>query len=104
MMAPLTRLPKIGFLKLIGCDVVFWREGYAEIEAGAEHANRDGIAHGGVLASLVDVACAAADSFDPNPETRRPVMTLAMTTTFFRAKRAHGLDSDAEPQVGGTFR
>ena len=44
-----------GYARLVGYRLVRWEPDYAEVilELGSQHANRTGVAHGGVLATLL---------------------------------------------------
>ncbi|MCS6892609.1 MAG: PaaI family thioesterase [Rhodovarius sp.] len=72
------------FHELIGIRVTDWREGYARIECrlGPQHANRSGIAHGGVMLSLLDQAGAFAGLFCDVPGHRRAAVTLDLDCRF----------------------
>lgn len=48
----------------------------------SEHLNLGGTVHGGVLATLIDVAGACAGTFSADPYAVRKALTLSMTTTF----------------------
>ncbi len=50
------------FHDLLGIELLEWREDFARVgvESGSRHANRSGIAHGGVMLALIDQAAAYA--------------------------------------------
>lgn len=79
-----------GFRTLIGYRTKVWREGYGEVELeiGPQHMNSIGVVHGGVHASLLDVALGHAVSFCPVPERTRYSTTVSLTTTFLRGATA----------------
>ena len=76
-----------GFRTLLGYRTKVWREGYGEIELeiGPQHMNSIGIVHGGVYASLLDVALGHAVSFCPVPGRTRYSTTVSLTTSFLAA-------------------
>lgn len=53
-----------------------------ELKLKPQHLNRAGIMHGGVISSLLDVVCAEAGLFCPDPERIRMAITLSLTITF----------------------
>jgi len=72
------------FRDLIGYYPRVWRENYVEMLLKLEerHRNRSGIAHGGVVATMVDVAGGFAGCFCPHPGRVRRASTLSLTTQF----------------------
>jgi len=69
---------------LLGMHVVHWEDGLARIECRLvpAHANRGGIAHGGVMLSMLDQASAFAGLFCPHPGRRRSAVTLDLDCRF----------------------
>ena len=53
------------YLEFLGFRLITWKEGYAKLEmpVRAEHRNTVGYLHGGVIASLLDIAGAVAGSY-----------------------------------------
>ena len=53
------------YLEFLGFRLVAWKDGYTKIEmpVRAEHRNTVGYLHGGVIASLLDIAGAVAGSY-----------------------------------------
>jgi len=53
------------YLEFLGFKLVAWKEGYTKIEmpVRGEHRNTVGYLHGGVIASLLDIAGAVAGSY-----------------------------------------
>jgi uncharacterized protein (TIGR00369 family) len=53
------------YLEFLGFKLIAWKEGYTKIEmpVRAEHRNTVGYLHGGVIASLLDIAGAVAGSY-----------------------------------------
>ena len=119
-----------GFADLLGYRLTAWREGYAEITLtlAAEHMNRSGVMHGGVLTTMIDAACGYAGCYSAEPDPPRRAFTLSLETQFLAAaeigstltvtaektgggrqiffSRAQALDQDGRliGQGSGTFR
>jgi uncharacterized protein (TIGR00369 family) len=65
----------IPFVELIGCELQFYDDGQSEITLDVRedaHTNSFGVAHGGVLMTLLDVAMAHAA-----PENTKLMVALA---------------------------
>lgn len=79
-----TRKFSHGFPALLGFEFLEWEEGRAVLglEVTDRHLNLAGLIHGGVLATLLDVAGACAGTWCPYPDRIRKAITLSMTTTF----------------------
>lgn len=73
-----------GFPALLGLEFLEWEEGRVVVgmQVDDRHLNLGGRVHGGVLATLLDVAGACAGTFCPYPDRIRKALTLSMTTTF----------------------
>lgn len=73
-----------GFADMLGFRQVQWEEGRAvlELELRPYHLNLAGVIHGGVLMSLLDIVCAQAGLYHPDPSQIRRAVTLSLTTTF----------------------
>jgi uncharacterized protein (TIGR00369 family) len=59
--------------------------------------------HGGVLTTLVDVACGSCLTWSPAPGQSRRVVTLSLTTTFIGRAR-HGVIRSIGRKKGGGNR
>jgi uncharacterized protein (TIGR00369 family) len=79
-----TQRRRSGFRTHLGYRTRAWREGYGEVEltVGPQHLNPLGIVHGGVYASLLDMAMGAAVCFCATPGNARYASTVSLTTTF----------------------
>jgi uncharacterized protein (TIGR00369 family) len=90
-----------GYARLIGYRLTRWEPDFAEIalELGRQHENRGGIAHGGVLATLIDTACGFAGCWAPEGESRAAV-TLSLTTQFLAPAKSGRLIATGR-RVGG---
>ena len=58
------------YLEFLGFKLITWKEGYTKLEmpVRGEHRNTVGYLHGGVIASLLDIAGAVAGSFGVSEE------------------------------------
>lgn len=91
------------FNDLIGFKIAQWREDYVELELELQpkHLNRSGIIHGGVLATLVDVAGGYAGCFCPVPGNLRRALTLSVTTNFTGQAKDGTIRIVGQKRVGG---
>jgi len=78
-----------GFRQLVGYRTKAWREGYGEVELviGPQHLNSVGIVHGGIYASLLDVALGHAVAYCTVPGNFRFSTTVTLTTSFLRGAK-----------------
>ncbi len=92
-----------GFQELMGYRLTNWREDLAilELPLGAQHLNRSGVIHGGVLMSLLDTACGYAGCFCPQPGRVRRAMTLSLTTNFVAQVKGGILTASGRKRPGG---
>jgi uncharacterized protein (TIGR00369 family) len=79
----------IPFVELIGCELQFYEAGQAEITLDLRedrHTNSFGVAHGGLLMTMLDVAMAhAARSLHKHlPDGGPGLVTIEMKTSFMR--------------------
>lgn len=73
-----------GFRKMLGIRFVGTEDDTVVLEMtiGPEHLNVDGVLHGGVLLTLVDIACGLAVCHVPDRGGVRNAVTLSLTTSF----------------------
>lgn len=92
-----------GFFNHLGLRLVQWEEDLAvlELELGPEHLNRGKVLHGGVLTSMIDIACGFAGCFCPDPERIRKAVTLSLTTSFTGQTSAGTIRAIGRKRVGG---
>ena len=86
-----------GYRQLIGYRTKAWREGYGEVEliVGPQHLNSVGIVHGGVYASMLDVAMGHAVSYCTVPGNFRFSTTVSLAMNFIKAARGSVLTNFA---------
>ncbi len=79
-----------GYRHLIGYRIKVWREGYGVVELviGSQHLNSVGIVHGGVYASLLDVALGHAVAYCTVPGNFRFSTTVTLTTSLLKGAKA----------------
>ena len=71
------------FKDLIGYELTAWGQDTAAVALSVErHMNRSGVAHGGVVATLIDTACGFAGCYRAPPAAPRRALTLALHTQF----------------------
>ena len=76
------------YLEFLGFRVIGWKEGFARLEmpVRAEHRNTIGYLHGGVIASLLDVAGALAGSYGRSRESVS--VTVNLNTNYMSPCRS----------------
>ncbi len=72
------------FLELIGARLAEWRDGYSEfhLPIRAELLNRQGVLQGGVLSTMLDVACGYAGLYTPPSHEPSHGHTVSLTVNF----------------------
>jgi uncharacterized protein (TIGR00369 family) len=73
-----------GFNHRNGIMILDWQDGLASLRVDLthDHLNPLGLVHGGLYASMLDVALAMSGSFRPAPEGLYPGLTLSLTTQY----------------------
>lgn len=73
-----------GFFNLLGVKLLKWEPDYAllELEIGPQHLNRAKTLHGGVITTLVDLACGCSGCYCAVPGHIRQAVTVSLTTSF----------------------
>jgi uncharacterized protein (TIGR00369 family) len=73
-----------GFNHCNGIIILDWQDSLASLKVKLthDHLNPLGLVHGGLYASMLDVALAMSGSFRPAPEGLYPGLTLSLTTQF----------------------
>lgn len=72
------------FQQLLGFKREEWTEGHGRISLKVEpwHLNMSGVIHGGVLVSMLDVACGMTGLYCTQKGNRRHSVTVSLTTNF----------------------
>ena len=73
-----------GFNQYNGIIILDWQDSIASLQVDLthDHLNPLGLVHGGLYASMLDVALAMSGSFQPAPEGLYPGLTLSLTTQY----------------------
>ena len=73
-----------GFNHLNGIMILDWQDGLAslQVDLAHNHLNPLGLVHGGLYASMLDVALAMSGSYRPAPQGLYPGLTLSLTTQY----------------------
>lgn len=66
-----------------------------------QHLNRHGILHGGMAATLLDVACGNTASQFFDPESHAPLVTVSLTLSYVAAARGGRVSARARVTGGG---
>lgn len=92
-----------GFQQLVGYRLVEWRKDHAvlELQLRPHHLNRTGVLHGGVVTTLIDVACGFSGCHSEDPEHPITAVTLNLTTSFTGQVRDGVVRAVARKRRGG---
>ena len=73
-----------GFNHCNGIIIIDWQDSLASLKVDLthDHLNPLGLVHGGLYASMLDVALAMSGSYRPAPEGLYPGLTLSLTTQY----------------------
>lgn len=77
------------FLEGLGVELVSWVDGEAEFRMPiqARHLNRQGMLHGGLVATLLDAACGYAGLHAPEHEEEVHGVTVMLNISYLSAAR-----------------
>ena len=92
-----------GFQKHMGYGLVEWSEGFAKLimPIGPHLLNREGIPHGGALATVLDTAMGFAGSYTGDPDNPHIVMTLNLSVNYMEKATGSRLTTTANLTGGG---
>ena len=92
-----------GFQQLLGYRLLDRGEDFAVVGLALEdkHLNRFGVAHGGVLTTLIDTACGLAATWCPFPGRARYVLTLSLSSSFIGQARGGLIRAVGRKKGGG---
>ena len=87
----------------LGFEITGWAPDYARVEMPLQdfHANRYGIPHGGLYATLLDTAMGFCACYTGDPDARKLAMTLSLTTNFLAQPKDGLLVAEARRTGGG---
>lgn len=89
--------------KVLGYRLTDWSEGYAVVELPlrSDHANRQGLPHGGVHATLMDTAMGYCGCYTGDSERKRMALTLSLTINYLSRPTGQLLRAFATQTGGG---
>ena len=84
------------YLEFLGFKLVAWKAGYAKLEmpVSNQHRNSVGFLHGGVIASLLDIAGAVAGSYGASNELVS--VTINLNCNYMAPHRADTVVAEGE--------
>jgi uncharacterized protein (TIGR00369 family) len=91
------------FNQALGIRLVDWvlDRATVELDITGDHLNRSGVVHGGVLMTLLDVACGYAGTWTEATDGARLCVTLDLMTSFVAPALAGRLTTVATVSGGG---
>ena len=91
------------FQSLLGFTIEDWQQDYCRLVQPIEPhvANRYGIPHGGVLATLLDTTLSYAACYTGDPDNRQLVMTLSLNVQYLSVARGKMLITEGRKTGGG---
>ncbi|EWY39227.1 hypothetical protein N825_07820 [Skermanella stibiiresistens SB22] len=92
-----------GFQRTMRYQLAEWRpdEAVLTLDVLPRHLNRNGVVHGGVLATLIDTVGGFAGTYCTVPGNKRGAVTLSLTTTFMAQASGGTLRAVARRRGGG---
>ena len=86
------------FENVMAFERVEWREGFVRyrVQLKAQHRNRQGIVHGGVIGALLDASGLYAGVYDPETGKARAAVTVSTACQFMGATRGDELEAIGE--------
>ena len=95
--------PPSGLQTHLGYRLVAWSPDFARVELPMTRhiANRQGLPHGGVHATLLDTAMGFAGCYTGDPERRQMALTLSLTVNFLGQAQGARLICEARRTGGG---
>ncbi|AHD10815.1 thioesterase domain-containing protein [Phaeobacter gallaeciensis] len=71
------------------------------LELAPQHLNRNGLLHGGIVATLMDVVCGNTASQHFDVLAHPPVVTVSLTLSYVAAARTGRVEATAKATGGG---
>ena len=92
-----------GFNKVNRLQICEWEDGNASLRVDLvpDHLNPLGLVHGGLYATMLDVALAMSGSYRPPPDDLLPGLTLSLTLQCFAPLRLEDRFAVAKAQRNG---
>ena len=90
-------------VRFMGCTLTAWSLDFARVEMPVSEVviNRQGLIHGGALATLLDTASGYSGVFCPYPGRARRALTLSLTTQYISATNKGVVIAEAKRTGGG---
>lgn len=87
----------------LGMEMTAWSDGAATVELPIRDfiANRQGLPHGGIHATLLDSAMGYAGCYTGDPDRKQNALTLSMTVNYVGQARGTRLIAEARKTGGG---
>jgi uncharacterized protein (TIGR00369 family) len=91
------------YQKLLGFEIVHWSKDRAQLHLplATKHANRYGIPHGGIHASLLDTVMGFAGCFTGDADKPQMAMTLSLTVQYLSRPKGNMLIAKGTKTGGG---
>lgn len=95
--------PPSGLQTHLGYRLVAWSPDFARVELPMTPniANRQGLPHGGVHATLLDTTMGFAGCYTGDPDRRQMALTLSLTVNFLGQTKGDRLIAEARRTGGG---
>lgn len=95
--------PPSGLQTHLGYRLVAWSPDFARVEIpmAPRLANRQGLPHGGIHATLLDTTMGFAGCHTGDPERRQMALTLSLTVNFLGQAQGDRLIAEARRTGGG---
>ncbi|PKQ11198.1 MAG: PaaI family thioesterase [Alphaproteobacteria bacterium HGW-Alphaproteobacteria-1] len=95
--------PPSGLQDHLGYHLVAWSPDFARVELpmGRHIANRQGLPHGGIHATLLDTTMGFAGCYTGDPDRRQMALTLSLTVNYLGQAQGSLLIAEARRTGGG---
>jgi uncharacterized protein (TIGR00369 family) len=91
------------FIDLLGVQIEHWEDGYvrARLNLQADHQNRSGVIHGGILTTLLDHVGSFSGLYCTTPGHARFCVTLSLTCNFVGQSKSGSIVAAGRRTAGG---
>jgi uncharacterized protein (TIGR00369 family) len=95
--------PPSGLQDHLGYRLIAWSSDFAQVELPMTPciANRQGLPHGGIHATLLDTTMGFAGCYTGDPERRQMALTLSLTVNYLGQAQGARLIAEARRTGGG---